>query len=219
MLAGSIHCTTSSPFPASPPARWRRSCEGPGRVFRHPGQGGALGGALHRGGQGDHEPALRQLPSGGHRPMQGDDGHPHQPLVVRGDGDIGAVGMRCFTCHGEKNYDPAHVPGNPQWHLAPDRNGLGEKIARPDLRADQGPGAQWRQGHGRADRAHGQDSLVGWGWDPGAGRDPVPGTQKQFGALIKAWADTGAACPKGSFASTLHLVARGATSPGTIYSP
>jgi hypothetical protein len=39
------------------------------------------------------------------------------------------------------------------------------------------------------------DSLVGWGWAPGGQREPAPGTQAQFGALIKAWIDTGAACP------------------------
>jgi hypothetical protein len=40
-----------------------------------------------------------------------------------------------------------------------------------------------------------RDSLVGWAWSPGAGREPAPGTQATFGALIKAWADAGAACP------------------------
>ncbi|MGZ5989989.1 MAG: Isoquinoline 1-oxidoreductase subunit, partial [Rhizomicrobium sp.] len=28
-------------------------------------------------------------------------------------------------------------------------------------------------------------------------RTPAPGSQMQFGELIKAWADAGAACPKG----------------------
>jgi hypothetical protein len=39
------------------------------------------------------------------------------------------------------------------------------------------------------------DPLVGWAWNPGAGREPAPGTQAAFGALVKAWADSGAACP------------------------
>ena len=30
-----------------------------------------------------------------------------------------------------------------------------------------------------------EDSLVGWGWSPGACRAPVPGTQAQFGALMR----------------------------------
>jgi hypothetical protein len=40
-----------------------------------------------------------------------------------------------------------------------------------------------------------EDTLVGWGWAPGEGRAPVPGTQARFGELIKAWIDTGAVCP------------------------
>jgi hypothetical protein len=37
--------------------------------------------------------------------------------------------------------------------------------------------------------------LVGWAWDPGLGRDPVPGSQEQLAELIKAWIDSGADCP------------------------
>ena len=39
------------------------------------------------------------------------------------------------------------------------------------------------------------DSLVGWGWHPGEGREPVPGTQEAFGELIRYWVETGAVCP------------------------
>ena len=41
------------------------------------------------------------------------------------------------------------------------------------------------------------DGLVGWGWNPGDGRAPAPGTQAEFGALTKAWVDSGAKCPAG----------------------
>jgi hypothetical protein len=37
--------------------------------------------------------------------------------------------------------------------------------------------------------------LVAWGWQPGAGRDPAPGSQVLLGELIQAWIDTGAQCP------------------------
>ncbi len=40
-----------------------------------------------------------------------------------------------------------------------------------------------------------EDSLVGWAWSPGAGRTAAPGTQAEFGALVRAWADAGAHCP------------------------
>ena len=39
------------------------------------------------------------------------------------------------------------------------------------------------------------DTLVGWAWAPGFGRKPAPGTQKAVGALLEAWAKTGAVCP------------------------
>ena len=39
------------------------------------------------------------------------------------------------------------------------------------------------------------DDLVAWGWQPGPGRDPAPGSQAVLGELIQAWIDTGAQCP------------------------
>lgn len=131
------------------------------------------------------------------RPLQGEDGRLHQPLVVRGDGGLGAVGMRCTACHGQENYDPARVPGHPEWHLAPiemawEKKTLGqicEQIKDPERNGGKDMAALVSH--------MAEDSLVGWGWNPGAGREPAPGSQKAFGALIKAWADAGAACPKG----------------------
>ena len=40
-----------------------------------------------------------------------------------------------------------------------------------------------------------KDDLVAWGWAPGEGREPAPGTQQQLGELAQAWIDTGAECP------------------------
>ncbi len=131
----------------------------------------------------------------GNRPLQGDDQHPHQPLVVRGDGDIGAVGMRCFTCHGQANFDPAHIPGHPQWHLAPIEMAW-EKKSLHDI-CTQIKDKDRNGGRDMAQLVHhmAEDSLVGWGWSPGVGREPAPGSQKVFGELIRAWVDAGAACP------------------------
>jgi hypothetical protein len=52
-------------------------------------------------------------------------------------------------------------------------------------------------GRSAADLIHhiGDDTLVGWAWAPGFGREPAPGTQKEAGALVEAWVKTGAACP------------------------
>jgi hypothetical protein len=131
----------------------------------------------------------------GDRPLQGDNRHPHQPLVVRGPDGLGATGMRCTTCHGPENVNHAHLPGHPLWHLAPiemawEGKKLGEICEQiKDEKRNGGKTLAQIVEHMSS------DSLVGWGWKPDPGREPVPGTQAEFGALIKAWADTGAACP------------------------
>ena len=133
----------------------------------------------------------------GDRPLQTDSMRPHEPLVVRGADGHGAPGMRCETCHHAANFDPARVPGHPQWHLAP----LAMAWEGKTLTAicEQIKDRARNGGKTLAQLVHhlGEDSLVGWGWAPGAGRTPAPGTQKEFGALAKAWADAGAHCPPG----------------------
>ena len=131
----------------------------------------------------------------GDRPLQGEDAHLHIPAVQRGDGGIGVAGLRCTTCHQTANYDPAGVPGHPEWHLAPIEMAWAGKSLAEICAADQGPRAQWRQEHGGPGRAHGPRLAGRLGLGPGAGREPAPGTQAQFGALIAAWADTGARLP------------------------
>ena len=129
------------------------------------------------------------------RPTQTDGMRPHQPLVVRGADGHGAAGMRCTACHHAGNFDPAHVPGHPDWHLAPatmawQGRSLAQICSQIKDRARNG-------GRNLAALIHhvSEDSLVGWAWAPGAGRTPAPGTQAQFGVLMKAWAATGAFCP------------------------
>jgi hypothetical protein len=131
----------------------------------------------------------------GDRPLQGDDGHPHQPLVVRGADGHGAPGLECTTCHHDANFDPARVPGHANWHLAPlsmawEGQSLGAVCEQIKDRSRNGNMDLEAIAHHMS-----EDPLVGTGWNPGAGRAPVPGTQAGFGALIRAWIETGAACP------------------------
>jgi hypothetical protein len=129
------------------------------------------------------------------RPTQTDWMRPHQPLVVRGADGHGAAGMPCATCHHAGNFDPSHIPGHQDWHLAPatmawqDRS-LAQVCSQIKDRARNG-------GRDLLALIHhvSADSLVGWAWAPSAGRAPAPGTQAQFGELMKAWAATGAFCP------------------------
>ena len=132
-------------------------------------------------------------------PLQGMEMAAHQPPVVRGDGDFGAPGMRCNTCHGTRNvaYETGEgsIPGHDPWHLAPLSMGwvglTGAEICEQIKDPERNGGKSLAELHEH--NAH--DGLVGWGWDPGEGREPVPGTQAIFGALTLAWIETGAACP------------------------
>jgi hypothetical protein len=131
----------------------------------------------------------------GDRPLQRDTGALHEPWVRRGPDGFGAPGLRCATCHPAANYDAVRMPGHPKWHLAPAEMAWeGRSLAQIcEQIKDPARNGGHDLKHIVAHMAH--DSLVGWGWTPGAGRQPAPGTQAEFGALIKAWVETGAACP------------------------
>ena len=108
--------------------------------------------------------------------------------------------MECVVCHGPANVTFANgegsIPGHPAWHLAPREmawQGLSLRAICEQLKDRRRNG-----GKSLAELQHhnAEDGLVGWGWKPGLGRAPAPGSQKLFGDLTQAWIDTGAACPK-----------------------
>ena len=132
----------------------------------------------------------------GDRPLQGEDGHPHLPLVVRGPEGHGAVAMQCTNCHGRVNFNPGGVPGHPMWHLAPIEMAWAGKSLGEICAQIKDPNRNGGKSLDEIVHHMTEDSLVGWGWNPGAGRAPAPGTQQEFGALIRAWAEGGATCPE-----------------------
>jgi hypothetical protein len=148
-----------------------------------------------------HPRCVNCHPAGDH-PLQGMDMRVHQPPVSRGESDIGMPGMMCGTCHGEENVAIVgqaetlkSIPGHPLWHVAPIEMAWEGKTLGQICEQLKDPA---RNGGKTLDEivehmAH--DSLVGWGWNPGLGREPVPGTQDVFGELIRHWAADGAACP------------------------
>ncbi len=130
------------------------------------------------------------------RPTQTDHFRPHQPLVVRGDDGMGAQGgLKCTTCHHDANFDPAGVPGNPKWHLAPAEMAWQGRTLGQICAQIKDPSRNGGKDMAALIEHMSDDTLVGWAWAPGAGRTPAPGTQKAFGALIKAWVAAGASCP------------------------
>jgi hypothetical protein len=131
----------------------------------------------------------------GERPTQGEDLHPHSPLVVRGFDDRGAIALRCTTCHGAANFAPSGVPGHPLWHMAPREMGWQGKTLTQLCEQIKDPRRNGGRTLAQIHEHVAHDSLVGWAWMPGGSREPAPGTQEQLGALIAAWIATGAACP------------------------
>ncbi|MER0236996.1 Isoquinoline 1-oxidoreductase subunit [Fulvimarina sp. MAC8] len=138
----------------------------------------------------------------GDSPLQNMEMTEHQPPVQRGDANFGVPGMMCNTCHGPENAqivgqspDIQSIPGNPSWHLAPiEMAWEGKSLAEI---CEQIKDEDRNGGKTLAELVEhmAEDDLVGWGWEPGEGREPVPGTQEQFGQLYEAWAATGAHCP------------------------
>ena len=133
-------------------------------------------------------------------PRQGLEAKVHSPPMNGGDDGHGPAGLKCNACHGLANFkvggdDVRSIPGNPKWALAPQEMAWQGKSLGEICRQIKDPA----RNHGMTLEAlhdhMANDPLVGWGWNPGEGRAPVPGTQARFGELIKAWIDTGAVCP------------------------
>jgi hypothetical protein len=150
-----------------------------------------------------HPRCMNCHPSGD-RPLQGNAMKQHEPMVVRGEGGHGVPGNQCSSCHHEKNFDHRagynisfqSIPGHPRWELAPlemawEGKSIGD-ICRQLVDPQRNGGRDLTLLHEHMAK----DDLVGWGWNPGTGRDPAPGTQAQFGDLVQAWIDTGAHCPQ-----------------------
>ena len=129
------------------------------------------------------------------RPTQTEAMHPHMPMVVRGDGGMGAPGLRCIACHHDRNVDSAGVPGNPKWSLAPVEMAWQGRTLGQICQQLKDPARNGGKTMPQMIDHMAHDELVGWGWHPGGKRVPAPGTQAQFGALFKAWAGSGAYCP------------------------
>jgi hypothetical protein len=127
-------------------------------------------------------------------PRQGNERRRHDMNVVRGSDDHGAPAMRCYSCHQHVNQQNG-VPGAPNWGLAPlsmaweglDDHQLAEMLKNPE-----------KNGHRSLEQIfehNVHDELVGWGWQPGAGRETPPLTREEFGKALREWISTGAVSP------------------------
>ena len=119
----------------------------------------------------------------------------HDPPVVRGPENEGVPGNECTTCHQDHNQQLTRVPGAPKWHLAPIEMAWAGKSLGYLCQQLQDPRRNGGKTLAQIVAHSANDELVAWGWSPGHERQPAPGTQKQFGALVAAWVNTGAQCP------------------------
>jgi hypothetical protein len=134
------------------------------------------------------------------RPLQTDAQRPHLPRVVRGEAGLGSPGLACTSCHQADNIRLVGVslksmPGHPKWQLAPLEMAWEGQTLGAICSQIKDPARNGGKDLAALHEHMAHDSLVGWGWNPGEGREPAPGNQEVFGQLIQAWIDTGAHCP------------------------
>ena len=128
-------------------------------------------------------------------PRQGMHSVVHDPPVIRGVEDRGAVALGCRTCHQDANAELARIPGAPSWHLAPiGMAWLGRTPAQICAQIKD-PARNGGRTLAQIEDHVAHDRLVAWAWTPGADREPAPGTQAELGALFQTWIDGGTACP------------------------
>lgn len=137
----------------------------------------------------------------GDAPLQFDDGRTHGMNVKRGPEGQGAAGLPCVTCHASRNppasFGASMPPGAPNWHLPPARTPMVFVQLTPaqlcaaikDTKVNGGRDLAAMLDHVAS------DALVGWGWDPGVGRAPVPVPRAELVDALRTWKDAGAPCP------------------------
>jgi hypothetical protein len=120
----------------------------------------------------------------------------HPMNVLRGTGGVGNTGMRCTTCHGETNATKENSPpGAENWHLAPAEMVWFGKTSAEICAQIKDPLRNGNRSLADVAEHVKNDKLVGWGWNPGPGREPVPGSIEKTYADLLAWTIAGAPCP------------------------
>jgi len=137
----------------------------------------------------------------GDAPLQFDAGLPHQMSVVRGESGIGAPGLPWSTCHEAANppasFGPHAPPGAPGWRLPPpEQKMVFINVPAAELCATiKNPQKNGGKDFDALIRHVAEDQLVGWGWNPGGNRAPVPVPRAELVAKFRQWAAAGGPCP------------------------
>ena len=120
----------------------------------------------------------------------------HGMNVQRGADGLGNPGLRCTTCHQEENAAQLHgPPGAPAWHLAPAEMVWWQKSSKEICEQVKDPARNGNRTLEEIAVHVRDDDLVGWGWAPGKGREPAPGSAEETYRLLRQWSAAGAPCP------------------------
>jgi hypothetical protein len=140
-------------------------------------------------------PRCRNCHPAGDAPLQFDDGRPHgQNISRRSERN----GVTCATCHRTRNGTrPGEPPGAPHWQLPPAQTPMVFEGKSPAQLCAQlkDPSQNGNRTLAKIRDHIANDPLVGWGWDPGPGRAPVPIAREKLVAALEAWIAAGAPCP------------------------
>ncbi len=124
---------------------------------------------------------------------------PHAFNVQRGtDGSgFGNPGARCTTCHSKTNADRPHgPPGAEVWFLAPGEMAWFGKSSAEICAQIKDPARNGNRTLPEVAEHVRADPLVGWGWNPGKGREPAPGSAEETFQALTNWTAAGAPCPQ-----------------------
>jgi mono/diheme cytochrome c family protein len=135
----------------------------------------------------------------GDAPLVGEESLPHPQNVTRGPDGLGLFAMKCASCHQARNLSGENMPpGSRNWHLPPPETPMVFQGKTPrelalHLRDEAATGGKTVE---EIVKHIEEDSLVKGGWDPGDGRSKPPIPHGEFAALVREWAEKGAAVPE-----------------------
>jgi hypothetical protein len=86
-------------------------------------------------------------------------------------------------------------PGAHAWHLAPAEMAWFDKSSAQICAQIKDPARNGGRSLDEVAEHVRDDALVAWGWDPGPGREPAPGSAEETYAAMLLWIEQGAPCP------------------------
>jgi hypothetical protein len=121
---------------------------------------------------------------------------PHGMNINAGESRIGSETLPCDTCHNRHNAELPHgPPGAPNWRLAPVEMQWSGKTSAEVCAQIKDSSRNGNRSVGAIADHVANDSLVAWGWAPGAGRASAPYSAAETASYLRQWEAAGTPCP------------------------